>query len=481
MGAGGTTSGDLAAVDPNFVGPPSPWTSSLPGNVGANPNFVGPPAPQQQGFFGTVGSGIMKALNNPQTNRYLQTVGSSLLAQSGWHTQPVTLSEMLGKSMLAGQQDADQQAAYSVQKQAADIQMREAIGRINQGSEGANFQKPDGTVFSARRGTPQYDAAISEGLPITGVVDAQHEQPGFELSPGQTRFDSKGQTIASLPATPATPPTGGFELSPGQTRFDASGKSVASLPPASPQQNVDPESVENTANMIANGQMPMLSGYSLRSPWGQAVVNRVAEINPDFQSQSNGVLTAFMKGPESRTVRALNVSIAHLDTLSDLAKALDNKDARVLNSVRNEWRKQTGSELPAEFDAAKLVVANEVVKAITATGGTLEDRRAISDEVDKASSPKQLQGVIGTFQQLLAGQMGGLEQQYQVGTQRTDFRDKFLQPETRKVLDKLSPAVIADAAPAAPAPQITATNPVTGERMVFDGEKWQPLPSQPQN
>lgn len=56
-------------------------------------------------------------------------------------------------------------------------------------------------------------------------------ETGFTLSPGQARYDAKGQVIAQGPDAPASAQAeGGFTLSPGQQRFGADGKPIASVP-----------------------------------------------------------------------------------------------------------------------------------------------------------------------------------------------------------------------------------------------------------
>ena len=203
-------------------------------------------------------------------------------------------------------------------------------------------------------------------------------------------------------------------------------------------QQVEPSSVENTAQMIANGQMQMLSGFALKTPWGQQVISRVKELNSDFNAGQfparAGTLKAFSSGIESRTVRSLNVAIAHLGVLSNLAGALDNTDAQALNAAKNAFQTQFGNAAPTNFTSARDIVANEVVKAVTASGGTLADREEAQRQIKASASPAQLSGVIATWKQLLGGQLGGLQQQYEQGTGQKDFQ-RFLAPETIRELE----------------------------------------------
>lgn len=197
-------------------------------------------------------------------------------------------------------------------------------------------------------------------------------------------------------------------------------------------------SVENTAQMIANGQMPMLTGFSLKTPWGQAVVSRVREIDPEYEygeaPAKAATLRAFTSGSQGNTVRSLNVAISHLGTLSDLATGLHNNDIQLVNRASNAWKTQTGSPAPTNFTSARDIVANEIVKAVTSSGGTLADREEAQKQIQAAASPQQLTGVIKTWKQLLSGQLGGLRQQYEQGTGQKDF-ERFLSEDVKNQLE----------------------------------------------
>lgn len=85
-----------------------------------------------------------------------------------------------------------------------------------------------------------YDTSRSTTL--TGVAKARYEyeqsklqqaqdaNKPFELSSGQTRYDGKGNVVASLPSNPSTQSTG-FTLQPGEKRYDTQGNLIASVAP----------------------------------------------------------------------------------------------------------------------------------------------------------------------------------------------------------------------------------------------------------
>ena len=197
---------------------------------------------------------------------------------------------------------------------------------------------------------------------------------------------------------------------------------------------IDEGSVDATASMIANGQVAPLSGFAMKTPWGQKVMQRVAELNPQFSgatfANTKKAVQDFNTGKLGGTVRSLNVATSHLDTLGNLADALNTGNIQAVNKVANYWKSQTGQSAPTDFEAAKKIVADEVVKAVVGSGGGVADREEAARTISAANSPAQLRGVINTYKDLMHGQLNGLRQQYEQSTQLKDF-DKFLSPSVK--------------------------------------------------
>jgi hypothetical protein len=198
--------------------------------------------------------------------------------------------------------------------------------------------------------------------------------------------------------------------------------------------NVDQGSVDATASMIANGQVAPLSGFAMKTPWGQKVMQRVAELNPQFSgatfANTKKAVSDFNTGKQGNTVRSLNVATSHLDTLGNLADALNTGNVQALNKVANYWKSQTGQSAPTNFEGAKKIVADEVVKAVVGSGGGVADREEAARTIQAANSPAQLRGVIDTYKELMHGQLNGLRQQYEQSTNLKDF-DKYLSPSVK--------------------------------------------------
>jgi hypothetical protein len=227
---------------------------------------------------------------------------------------------------------------------------------------------------------------------------------------------------------------------------------------------------------------------------GAAIMNLVAQKFPDYDATKwfekgagarvSGATSArvdqrteisFAVGPEARNVRSLNVAIAHLDTLDELAKALGNSDFKRVNQLSNRVETELGYSMPTSFDAAKQIVSAEIIKAIVANGGGVNERKEAAENLATAGSYQQLNGVIKTYKSLLGGQMKGLQKQYESGTGKKDFLEK-LEPETIKALNEAGVAPHPQSTPpgyrkTVPKPEAPPSSPADMPMMLPEGWK----------
>lgn len=144
--------------------------------------------------------------------------------------------------------------------------------------------------------------------------------------------------------------------------------------------------------------------------------------------QAGAMEQAFGSGSQGNTIRSLNVAIDHTDVLKQLGDALKNNDVQKINALKSRVMAELGYEGPVNFDVAKKIVADEVIKAVLGNNvGTGAEREAMQKDFDRANSPEQLNGVVETARRLMLGQMRGLEFQYagQDEKRREDFRSKL--------------------------------------------------------
>lgn len=203
-----------------------------------------------------------------------------------------------------------------------------------------------------------------------------------------------------------------------------------------------PPGVAAQLKAVGTYRQPAPAGRA--SPTGIKFMTLVNQAYPDYDASQYGAKTKarndFTTGKNGNTVRSLNVAVQHLDQLGQLSEAMGNGNVQMVNKIGNIFATQTGSSAPTNFNAAKQLVGDEIVKAIVGSGGGVSDREEAAHNISAASSPQQLAGVIKTYQGLLSGQLVGLRQQYQKSTGLNDFED-FLAPETRAKLESHSAPV----------------------------------------
>lgn len=190
------------------------------------------------------------------------------------------------------------------------------------------------------------------------------------------------------------------------------------------------------ASHVASGQVRSPTSVAVQrfmQEHPDATAQDVSQFAADFGSTGKSV-GAFSTGKQGDLIRSFNVGISHLNTLDGLVDALGNNDMQTFNKIGNAVAAQTGNPAPTNFDAAKAIVGDEIIKAIVGGGGALADRENAQNQIDRANSPQQLRGVINTYKKLMAGQLSGLKKQYTDTTHRDNF-DSRLSPEARSELE----------------------------------------------
>ena len=207
----------------------------------------------------------------------------------------------------------------------------------------------------------------------------------------------------------------------------------------------DDPSVHTTAQMIGTYRLPGLTSYVIaRQPKFSAAVNEELTksypgYRPSEYAARNAAARTFAAGPVGNQIQSVNTAVAHLGTAMELASALYNGDIQAVNRLKQEFKEQFGQDAPTNFNLARQIVGQEIVKAIVLGGGGVTERQDAQSHIDSAESPEQLQGAATTAKSLLAGQLRSAKKRYEGSVGATDFEDRFLLPETRKELQLLPP------------------------------------------
>lgn len=227
---------------------------------------------------------------------------------------------------------------------------------------------------------------------------------------------------------------------------------------------IDPKAVENAAQLYATYAIKPPGDRFMQSAFGQAVAQKIKEINPEYSAIRYGEIDksvkAFSTGKQGDSVRSFNVAIDHANTANSLIDAMANKDTQTLNKVGNFFGKQFGKDETTNFIAVKDIVADEIAKAVIGGQTAQGDREKLAHNLDEAKSPEQLRGVILQWKSLMRGQLDGLRDQYERTTGHSDFDEHFLSKAAREAIHNSVSAV--------PSPTVTP-NPVTPASKIVGG------------
>lgn len=220
-----------------------------------------------------------------------------------------------------------------------------------------------------------------------------------------------------------------------------------------------PASIEKMAQGIASGRLAPMSSFAMLKPSGKAIMSRVLDINPTYDSgdylSKNKALRDYGTGTQGMAIQAANTGLNHLDTIEQLATAQKNGNTRLFNTLANRLAAETGSAAPTNLAAAISMVAPEVSKMVIGAAGGQEERATFARNFNPNASPDQTLGGIKTMRELLGGRLSEAERTYKRATGREDFSSGMLSPAAQKVLSARTPATNASATAPAGKPSLS--------------------------
>ena len=388
---------------------------------------------------------------NPETRPYVESIAPMDVALAAIPTNdPAKFQEWLRNASLKSEKlfvDANTIATNQTRIQAANIATGPAYARLAE--DKIPLALDDATVdLVANR------YLIDGTLPPLGMG-----KPAATL---RAKILDRAQAIATAPPVATPPPNAAPSVTVGPQTEIAPPIATGAAPVVN---NLNP-AITPAAPVVNNlVTQPAAAPVTAPAPVGitpQQAAKNIITSKTDTATQKRA-LVDFSTGIQGRQVNSMNTAVEHLSTLTELADALKNNDLRAINTVGNLVAKQTGSAAPTNFAAARQIVAQEIVKAIVANGGTGREREEAAANIAAAGSPEQLAGVISTYQELLAGQLKSLGLQYKNTTGRDDFNTKLL-PSTLRALSRVeaaTPAKTGDIASDAGVAKVVGSNTVT--------------------
>lgn len=282
------------------------------------------------------------------------------------------------KIRVLGAQAFDEKNA--IKNEAGDVETRDSFGNVID-------IKP--AAVKAEKTSPVMVNGVPKTVKVPGTNEVKILNKDGTLSPGGSMPVTKADKTADHPVYFNTTLTG-----------DAFLKTLSPVDQAHVKALNEGREPFPTAKMMAS------------NPYYERLADAVLQYNPDFDattySTRKKAAADFSTGIQGRQLLAFGSAVKHLETLGGLIDALKNKDTIQLNRLNNLWEKQTGQTAVTNFDAAKGIVAKEIMKSIVTGGGGVEERQELSKLMDAAKSPEQLRGVVDTYYELMKAQQENL-------------------------------------------------------------------------
>lgn len=205
-------------------------------------------------------------------------------------------------------------------------------------------------------------------------------------------------------------------------------------------QTLSPEMAQQV-KAYAEGRMPMPSGFALKSPYFQKMLQYITQYDPSFDAVNYNSRAKtrqdFTSGKSAQNINALNTVIGHLQTLSDSADSLGNTSYPMWNSAKNAYENATGDPRINTFNTTRKAVVDELTRVYRGTGGSEADIKTWSDQLNAANSPQQLHSVIGRIGDLLESKINAMGETYNQGMGTTANPMNLVTPHAQQTLDTL--------------------------------------------
>ena len=195
------------------------------------------------------------------------------------------------------------------------------------------------------------------------------------------------------------------------------------------------------AQGIADYRIAPLAGFALARPSGQAVMARVAQLNPKYRAEYynnfNKTESDATTGKIGTSANAINTAMGHLGVLSNASDALASSNLPALNAIANWAGVQTGQDPVTTYNTIVHRLGPEITKAYLASGGSLGERGTNEADFDPKLSPAQRKANIGASALLFGSKIDALNQQYQRGTYGLG-KQQLISPEAEKTRQQLT-------------------------------------------
>lgn len=198
-----------------------------------------------------------------------------------------------------------------------------------------------------------------------------------------------------------------------------------------------PTGMQGLVKQIAEGRQT-LNAASMRYGNREAMAQRVAQYDPNYNQNRPKVWADFSQGKAAQNATAINTVIAHMGTVNNLIDAMENGNVQTVNAVVNRVRTELGKPEVNNAQIAIQAMGNEMMRVFRQVGAAQHEVEAWESKFNAAKgSPEQMKGALRVGAELVKGRLDSLQDQWKRGMNvETDFPN-LVSPKSQDVLSRL--------------------------------------------
>jgi len=384
-----------------------------------------PPEQKQQ----TYSQGLQKlaAAGVDVSKEPLQYPGDDAFAQ---HLAPIRLHSAIVKEANEDRETAAKESEAATKQQVADQDKWTAVPDL-----GVRMNKITGETQPIQGAQGIMPAKMAEGKYL--AID-QKMRMGQPLSAEDKAFHGSYEHMKEL-----VPQFNINQNASGAGMIPSAGSGQPGAP-GGPPPTIDkvPGSIQGRVKAIMDYR-DKLPAAGRNNPVNTAISYWVNKLDPEHDETNfparNKLITSFTSGPESKQINAVNTALGHVGVLSDAIDALNNSNVPALNAIANKLGVAIGNTPATTVQTIVHRVGPELAAAYIQGGGGEGERGTTADDFSLSKGNDQLKANVAVTAKLLRSKIGSLENQYKQTMGRDDFQDRFITPEAKGTLQKLSP------------------------------------------
>lgn len=207
-----------------------------------------------------------------------------------------------------------------------------------------------------------------------------------------------------------------------------------------------PSPVASQVKALAEGRMQFPSGFALKSPYWQQMLQAVSTYDPSFDAVNYNARAQtrkdFTSGKSAQNITALNTAMGHLDSLDKAFTALNNGDYPTYNTVANKLGVLTGNRqlqsATTDVQTKAIAVAGELAKVFRSTGMSSKEIDDWKDQITPATTPAQAKKLVQSAIELMNSRLDAVGQQYNQGMGTTRDPIQLLSPKAQAAYQRLA-------------------------------------------